>query len=112
MSGEFGSYDGGYMWWHVLRAAEDCLHEPSSHPVTPMVGRLLDALAPLAKGVCWYEACDSGFDRPVVDLLDQIDAIEAAVKELRGYAAPFQRVARDAVLKAATMANNPPSDDA
>lgn len=98
MSGEFGSHDlGGYMHELVRYAAEDCHQEAQGDTLTVLFGDLLEALYPVARGISWYQAADSGPSEPVVRLVEQLPEIKRAVKVLEDHAAPYAEVARRAV---------------
>lgn len=111
MSGEFGEDGCGFFHDKVRRAAEDC--EGNPHELTRLYGDLLRTMEPVARGISWYQACDSGPDRPLIDLIEALPEMERAFKALRDHAEPYRSVAEDAVRKAvedgATI--RPMSDD-
>ena len=98
MSGEFGSYTGGYVHDQIDYAADDC--QASDEPMTRLLGDILRALHPIARGVCWHEAADSGPEAPVMAAMEALPAVRAAVRAMEKHVEPYRRVAERAIRNA------------
>lgn len=99
MSGEFRELYGrsGFAWTALSDMAEHADH--GRHPISQALQPLYAALAEIEKGAAWFEACDSGFDAPVIALIKAGPALDAAMTELnrhrREYETIIARVIRD-----------------
>lgn len=96
MSGEFGSYYQGYFHDQMQRAAEDCADGDCE--ITRLWGRVLAAFGPVAYDIANAEAGDSGEYAPIITSIKQMDAIKAALWEVKNYLYPFEQVMWRAVL--------------
>lgn len=98
MSGEFGTYGGGY--FHS-RIADDALDLSGGRcEITRKWGRFFKEFAPVARAISWCEACDSDESYPISETLHQMRKMREALDEIEAYLDPFKRVADDAVRKA------------
>lgn len=104
MSGEFGSCISGFLHEQIEYAADDC-HE-STQPMTRLLGDILRELAPIARGVAYHEACDSGPDAPLIAAIEKLPALRAAVNAMESHVYPYKRVAEKAVRTALAQEKN------
>jgi hypothetical protein len=95
MSGEFGSYNNGYFHTQMETAAYDCTN--GRDQLTKLWGKFLHAFVPVAEGISYSEAYDSGPDDPIVVNIRQLKALRAALDEIEDYLRPYERVMQQAV---------------
>lgn len=76
MSGEYGSYQSGFLHDQIRYAADD--FQESRSPFAKHVAKLMRGLVPYAQGVCWHEECDSGPDYPAKEAM----ALPALLREV------------------------------
>jgi hypothetical protein len=103
MSGEFGEFhSGGYFHDKVRAAAEDCLDggRRDNNDLTRLWGEFLEIMVPLARDISWFEACDSGYDAPVLGTLGAVPKLRTKLDEIAQVVDRYKQVA-DAAVRAA-----------
>lgn len=104
MSGEFGSYGGGYFHTQIEQAADDCLSS-GNEQITREWGKVLQAFYPVAHAISWCEARDSGVDAPIMATIEHLPDIQKAIDDVKRYVRPFQDIADAALRHAITTAH-------
>ena len=95
MSGEFGSYEGGYFWYQMENASIDCLK--SDNDITKLWGEFLKEFAPIARAISWFEAADSGVDYPIEESMKRLPELKKRLDDIQKYVTPFEAIAKQAV---------------
>ena len=95
MSGEFGSFDVGYIHTQVLQHSEDCLK--SDHELTKLWGEFFKALHPMMHDLCWSEAGDSHFASVVEGCIRDLPELQKRLDDIKNFVKPYEDVAHNAI---------------
>lgn len=91
MSGEFRELNrhSPFAWCALEEMASA---EPGEHRISIALRDMYKALAPVEEGAAWFEASDSGPGTPVLALIHQWSAIDAAHKQLDALRKEYEHV--------------------
>lgn len=98
MSREFGSYGGGYFHSKMNDAADDLAS--GRDDMTKLWGKFFDAFRDVAYAIASSEACDSSEDHTIVETIQHLPAMKAALTAIEHHVRVYDDVAKDAVRKA------------
>lgn len=98
MSGEFGSYEGGYFHSQIDAMAIDLAN--GREPLTRAWAPFFETFKPVATAISYVEACDSSPARSILATLDHIAKLKAALAQVEAHVEPYSVVARVAVEQA------------
>jgi hypothetical protein len=106
MSGEFGSYEGGYLWYQIELAANDV--RGGSDKSTRAWADFFAVLVPLARDICWAEANDSDEARTVQGSIEAIPKLRDELIKLERHFEVYREVSERAVAAALKKAQELP----
>ena len=96
MSREFGNlYNGGYFHDEIRHAAEDCA--TGRDQLTKLWGEFLEEFYNIAYQISNSEASDSGPYAPIIESINRMESLKAALDKINEYLDPFRDVMAEAV---------------